>query len=90
MEYPRGKMFKETVQQATLRLARDLAGGVSYLSRHLGVTANDLDAMITGRDAIPNWVFLRAADYINDAEARGIRPLGLPEDGQDDSPENKR
>jgi hypothetical protein len=66
--------MKESIQQATLRRARDLAGGVSFLARRIGVSADVLDAMIHGRDDTPAWIFLRAADYINEAEQNEAAP----------------
>jgi hypothetical protein len=74
---------KESVQQATLRRARDLAGGVTFLERKLGVGAQSLDAMIQGKVAVPNWIFIRAVDFINDTEGSKILPPGLPNDWQD-------
>lgn len=71
---------KETVRQATLRRARDLAGGVSFLGRQLGVGVNALDAMLWGREETPGWVFLRAAEFVADAEAAKRLPPGFPSD----------
>ncbi len=76
-------MLKETLQQVALRRARDLAGGVSYLSHRLGVSAHDLDAMMHGTEQIPTWVFLRAVDFINEAEGQKTPPPGFPENWQD-------
>jgi CheY-like chemotaxis protein len=70
--------IKETVRQATLRRARDLAGGVSFLGRQMGVGVNALDAMLWGREEIPGWVFLRAAEFVADAEAGNVVPPGFP------------
>jgi len=75
----RHTMSKESVQQAALRLARDLAGGISFLARHLGLPANDLDAMMHGREKTPTWVFLRAVDFINEVQ-QYERP-GFPASG---------
>ncbi len=72
-----------TLQHAALRRARDLAGGVSYLAKHLHLTANDLDDMLHGREPIPTWVFLRAVDFVNEAESRGAPPPGFPEDWEE-------
>jgi hypothetical protein len=55
-----------------LRRARDLAGGVSLLGRVLQVSADALDDMLHGKSPIPTWLFLRAVDYVNDAEQAGI------------------
>jgi hypothetical protein len=73
----------QSIQVASLSRARDLAGGVSYLARKLGVGANSLDAMLVGREEMPFWVFLRAIDFINDAEMSGSVPPGFPADWQE-------
>ena len=79
----------KSVQEAVLRRARDLAGGVSYLAKHLHVSAADLDAMLHGVETIPSWVVLRAMDFINEAESRGITPPGFPPDWQERPPDTK-
>jgi hypothetical protein len=61
-----------------LHRARDVAGGVSYLSKTIQISAIDLDDMLHGRAAIPNWVFLRAVDYVNAHETSPEGPLGAP------------
>jgi hypothetical protein len=78
---------KESIRQAALKRARDLAGGVSYLGRKLGVGADALDAMMQGREPVPSWVFLRAVDFINDAESRGMPPPGMPAGWLDADPD---
>src|SRR5205823_6555906 len=78
-----GNVSTRTVQQVALRHARDLAGGISFLARRIGVPADTLDAMVHGRESIPNWIFLRTVDYINEAEATGTMPPGLPENWRD-------
>ncbi len=70
--------MKESIQQATLRRARDLAGGISFLARRIGVSADVLDAMMHGRQDTPAWIFLRAADYINEAEQIEVAPYFPP------------
>lgn len=75
--------MKETLQQVALRRARDYAGGVSYLSHKLSISAHDLDAMLCGNERIPMWVFLRAIDFLNEAESRDTPPPGFPEDWRD-------
>ena len=60
----------ESVQQATLRRAFDLAGGSFSLARKLGISATSLMSMLAGEEQIPPWVFLRAADYINEEQER--------------------
>jgi hypothetical protein len=79
----RAQVRPKTLQQAALLRARDLAGGVSYLGRHLGIGAAALDAMLACTEEIPTWVFLRVVDYINDAEASGTTPPGFPANWQD-------
>ncbi len=72
-------MLNETVHQATLRVARDLAGGVSYLSRIIGIGVNALDAMLQGREEIPPWVFLKATDFVIEArDDPDYIPPGFP------------
>ena len=71
-------MSKESIQQACLRHARDLAGGYSRLSHAINVRAVDLQAMVEGREAIPTWAFLRAIDFMNDLARHEKLP---PQDG---------
>jgi hypothetical protein len=61
-----------SVQASLLRRARDLAGGVSLLAKALQVSAYDLDDMLHGKAPIPTWLFLRAVDYVNEAEQGSI------------------
>lgn len=70
----------ETKEQATLRRARDLAGGVSYLAHQLGVGSSLLDLMMAGVIQTPDWVFERAAAVVAEAERDNAPPRGLPED----------
>jgi hypothetical protein len=72
-----------SVQRALLELARDYAGGVSYLARKLEVGFHSLDAMLVGNEEIPEWVFVRAVEYVNQRQAEGTPPPGLPADWQD-------
>jgi hypothetical protein len=60
----------DTVQLATLRHALDIAGDVFELSRRVGPGPQSLLAMLRGDEAIPTWVFLRVADYINEEQER--------------------
>lgn len=69
---------RETVRQATLRRARDLAGGVSFLGRKLGIGVNALDAMIHGNQDTPQAIFLQAAEFIANAETSKATPPGFP------------
>jgi hypothetical protein len=68
------------VRIAALKRARDLAGGVSYLARRIGIGADTLDEMLHGTEDIVSWVFLRAIDFIQDAEAANAVPPGFPPD----------
>ncbi len=74
---------KTTLQVAALKRARDLAGGVTYLARKLGIDSNSLDDMIQEKDGIPQWIFLRAVDFINETEMTGTIPPGFPADWQE-------
>lgn len=67
-----------SLQRAVLHRARDLSGGVSNLSKHIQISSNDLDDMLHDRAPIPNWVFLRAVDYVNEHETSASGPLGAP------------
>jgi hypothetical protein len=71
------------VEIACLRRACTLAGGVSNLARRLALNPITVDNMLWGRLAVPPWVFLRAADFINEAEASGLVPPGFPADWED-------
>jgi hypothetical protein len=73
---------KSSLQVAALKRARDLAGGVSYLARKLGIGVNSLDDMLHDKEPVPSWVFVRAVDFINEAETTGATPPGFPEDWQ--------
>ncbi len=74
---------KKNLQQAVLAHARDLAGGVTYLARKMGVGTDSLDAMLHGAEPIPSWVFLGAVDFVNEAREQRTPPRGLPENWQD-------
>jgi hypothetical protein len=76
-------MPRRSLQIVALERARDLAGGVSYLARRLGVGVNALDDMVHGKEPVPSWIFLRAVDFINDAETRGATPPGFPADWEE-------
>ena len=69
------------MEQLVLRRARDLAGGVSLLSHKIGVRALDLDHFIQGHEPIPQWLLLRALDFLGEAEDRV--PPGFPTDWRD-------
>ena len=68
------------VRRAGIERCRDLAGGVSFLARKIGIGSNSLDSMLHEKEPIPDWIFLRAVDFLNDAEAAGTTPPGFPED----------
>ena len=72
-------MPKDLIRIGALKRARDLAGGVSFLARRLGVGVNALDAMIQGHEAVPAWVFIKAVDFIQHADDTAATPPGFPE-----------
>jgi hypothetical protein len=51
---------------------------VSFLARLIQMPTLNLEDMLHERVAIPNWVFLRAVDFINECEAQSIAPPGMP------------
>jgi hypothetical protein len=61
-----------SVQTALLRRARDLAGGVSLLAKALQLSAYELDDMLHAKTPVPTWLFLRAVEYVNEAEQMAI------------------
>ncbi len=69
---------RDLVRTGALKRARDLAGGVSYLARRLGVGASSLDAMIQGYEEVPAWVFIKSVDFIREADEAGVIPPGFP------------
>ena len=81
---------KKSLQQAALHVARDLAGGVTYLSRKLGIGVNSLDAMLHGREDIPEWVFLRAVDFVNEERDADFVPPGFPRNWRESNNEPSR
>ena len=81
--------MKETFRQALLRRARDLAGGVSPLSRHLAISVDDLEAMLHGQMEIPTAVFYKAADYIHENEPLSPAPPASPAAASDADPDVK-
>jgi hypothetical protein len=66
--------MSQTIQLAALELANTLAGGVSNLARRIGLHADTVDRMLWGREPIPTWVFLRVAEYIDEARRSGRLP----------------
>jgi hypothetical protein len=60
----------ETVEIITLKRALEIAGDIVQLSKKVGPRAERLLAMLRGDAAIENWVFLRALDYISEAQAQ--------------------
>lgn len=61
--------MSDTVQLHTLRQALELAGDPNALARRIGISGRQLFRMLDG-DPIPSWVFLRAADFINEVQAQ--------------------
>jgi hypothetical protein len=39
--------------------------------------------MLCGNERIPMWLFLRAVDFINEAESQDMPPPGFPENWRD-------
>lgn len=66
--------MSQGIQVAALELANTLAGGVSNLARRIGLDADTLDRMLWGREPVPTWVFLRVAEYIEEARRSGGAP----------------
>ena len=56
--------MQDSIRLAILKRAWELAGGGSKLSHWVGVTSDDLDAMLAEKMEIPQWLFLRLVDYI--------------------------
>jgi hypothetical protein len=71
-------MAQLSLQQAALKRAIDLVGGVSQLGLALEVAANDLDIFMAGREATPNWLFLRVVDFLNEMETAATLDLRFP------------
>jgi hypothetical protein len=63
----------ETVQHATLRRALELAGGLRNLASATGVTGGLIYKALESQD-VPDWLFLRLADFINRSETRDAPP----------------
>jgi DNA-binding transcriptional regulator YiaG len=62
-------MARITVQQRTLRRAREIAGGSDpQLARALLVPLSSLNRWLEGKERPPAWVFLRAVDIVNEGE----------------------
>jgi hypothetical protein len=62
-------MTRISVQQRTLRRARELVGGsAEQLVRALVVPLGLVNRWLEGEEPMPSWVFLRAVDIVNDAE----------------------
>ena len=68
-----GAAMRESVQVATLKLALSLAGSLYELGRKVGLSSGSVARMLEGIEQIPGWVFLRAADYINEEQERQFR-----------------
>jgi DNA-binding transcriptional regulator YiaG len=62
-------MARITVQQRTLKRAREILGGSDQqLARVLLVPLASLNLWLEGKERPPAWVFLRAADIVNEGE----------------------
>jgi len=58
----------DTVQDATLSRALELAGGLGNLASATGVSGRHLYRALETHD-IPDWLFLKVVDFINRVEA---------------------
>src|SRR4051812_29196030 len=63
---------------AVLKKARELAGGVSFLSRHIGVSAAQLDLYLHGQEQVPETVLRRGVGFLCDVSHPGDAPPGFP------------
>jgi hypothetical protein len=61
----------QAVRIDTLRRAARLLGGVDALARKLKVSTWRLEAWLNGQEAVPDDVFLRAVDLIEDSKPDG-------------------
>jgi hypothetical protein len=72
--YKKGRMANRvSIQQATLQHAKLIAGSLHRLSTAISVPTEDLTKWLDGSEPVPTWVFLRAVDYVNEAESREQR-----------------
>ena len=60
-------MAQTSIQFRTLTMALQRAGNAQTLAKRLGVSVGQLFAMLDGEE-VPQWVFLRAVDYLSDPE----------------------
>jgi len=67
----------ESVQLHLLRRAVQLSGGMADLSRDLGMGASEISRMLASAE-VPQWMFLRLADYMNEREFAGGTRLAPP------------
>jgi hypothetical protein len=61
----------QAVRIDTLRRAARLLGGVDALARELKVSTWRLEAWLNGQEPVPDDVFLRAVDLIEDSKPDG-------------------
>lgn len=59
-----GTMSKTTPQMRTLRLALEDCDGEADLARLLGVTVQVLSGWLSGQDAVPTTIYVRALDLV--------------------------
>jgi hypothetical protein len=62
-----------TVHAETLRLAAEIAGGLTELSTQLGVPERAVEEWLQGTQPIPPNIFLRAVDIVASYEINEIR-----------------
>jgi len=58
----------ESVQVATLKWGVQVAGSIFELARRVGLADSSIRAFLDGSERMPNWVFLRLVDYVNDEQ----------------------
>jgi len=71
---------------AVLKKARELAGGVTFLGRRIGVGASQLDLYLHGQEAVPETVLRRAFDFLSEASTPGYVPPGFPASWREGEP----
>jgi hypothetical protein len=71
---------------AVLKKARELAGGVTFLGRRIGVGASQLDRYLHGQEPVPETVFRRALDFLSETSTPGYVPPGFPASWREGDP----
>lgn len=68
---PMVETYRNTVQYAALAQALKFAGGPEGLAAKLQVPAGFIETLLKGAEPIPQWVFLKIVDYINEQLENG-------------------